>query len=249
VKIIAGGPVREIVLAREPLNIIDVVLVDELRRAFSDAERDKDARVVLLRGEGKCFSAGADVRDHLPGKVEALVKGFDDLVLEMEESRMPVIAAVQGACLGGGCELALSADVAIASDDAVFGQPEVKLGVFPPVAVARFPAKFGAKVAADVVLTGRRIQADEALRMGLVSRVVPRARLEDEARTAAREVAEAGPEALRLAKRMLNLGGGERDPLIVSEETYLRELMSSAEPEEGLKSFLEKRKPSWSSGG
>ena len=245
VSVESAGPVRVIVLQRPPLNIIDISLVDELRKAFSEAARDANTRVVVLRGEGKCFSAGAEVRDHLPGRVESLVKGFDDLVLEMEDSRFPIIAAVHGACLGGGCELALSADIAIASDDAVFGQPEVKLGVFPPVAVARFPRWFGAKIAADIVLTGRKILAPEARRLGLVSMVVPHDNLGQVARSLATEIAEAGPEALALAKRLLRGARVGKDPLRQSEDVYLKELMATSEPAEGLNAFLEKRKPAW----
>ncbi|NIU62892.1 MAG: hypothetical protein GWN66_19050, partial [Pseudomonas stutzeri] len=198
--------------------------------------------------EGKHFSAGADVSEHLPPTYEDLIPEFLDTVAAIDTFPLPVVAAVQGKCLGGGFELAMAADIIVAGEGASFGQPEILLGVLPPAACALLPDICSPGVAAELVFTGDPLRAQDAQRAGLVTRVVPDAELERASVELAERMTRHSAAALRLAKRMLQ--GGRQDAraaaLSRAGAIYTDELMKTKDALEGLNAFLEKRQPTWS---
>ena len=185
--------------------------------------------------------------DHTAERVGTVLPVFHDVVRRLAALPVPVLAAVQGAALGGGCELLLVCDLVLARDDARLGFPEIRLGVFPPVAVAVLEAIVGRRAAADLVLSGRTIGADEARAMGLVSQVLDADGFEAGVTARARELASLSGPVLRIAKRVLRESA--RLPfdtaLQRAESTYLEELMALPDASEGIAAFLEKRAPVW----
>lgn len=239
--------IAEIVLDDPPLNILTQALLGELRDALAAAASEATLRVVLLRAEGKHFSAGASVEEHLPGAVEEMIPEFMATVAAVYEFPLPVIVAVHGRCLGGALEVALAGDLLVAGEGALFGVPEIKLGVLPPAACVQLPRIVGPGLAAEMVFTGEAIGAATALRAGMIDRIVPDEHVTREARDMAEGIAGLSAAALRSAKRALRAGGGRRDEAMAeASRIYLKELMSTRDAVEGLRSFTERRKPQWS---
>jgi cyclohexa-1,5-dienecarbonyl-CoA hydratase len=208
---------------------------------------DKNYRVVVLKGEGKAWSAGADVSEHLPGKFSEMLEIFGELCELLRTYQIPTVAAVNGLCLGGGCEVAAMCDFIIASDKAKFGQPEIKVGVFPPAACAHFARKYGLNNALEIILTGDVFDAETAKKLGLVSIIVPVAGFADEVDRFVARIANNSRAVLRLAKRAA-LRGMELEPREAArkvEEIYRDQLMSTKDAVEGLNAFLEKRAAEW----
>ena len=237
-----------IVLDEPPLNILTRSMLTEMREALADLERDVSLRALLITATGEHFSAGADVGEHLPPEFSELIPEFLDTVLAIATFPIPVVAAVQGRCLGGGFEVAAAADLIVATEGASFGQPEILLGVLPPAACVLLPMKCGRGKAAEIVYTGETLSAAQAGKAGIVQRVVPDDRLEDAALEFAGRITRHSAATLRVAKRMLT--AGERDALrsALSEagRLYSDELMKTRDAVEGLESFIEKRRPTWS---
>lgn len=236
------GGVARLHLSWPPLNILTRAALGELRAALAAAAADATLRVLMLTAEGRHFSAGADVREHLPPDHEALIPEFLDTVAAVAEFPVPVIAAVRGRCLGGGFEVVQAADLIVAGEGASFGQPEIVLGVLAPAACVLLPRIAGAQGAAEIVYTGDPIPAPEALRLGLVIRVVPDGEVEDAAAALARRIARHSAAALRLARRALRAGPDFAGVAAL----YRDELMATADAVEGLRAFVEKRDPVWS---
>jgi cyclohexa-1,5-dienecarbonyl-CoA hydratase len=208
---------------------------------------EESLRVLLLEAEGKHFSAGADVGEHLPPDYKEMIPEFIDTVTAIYDFPLPVVAAVRGRCLGGGFELIQAADLVIAGEGAVLGQPEIVLGVFPPAACALLPELCGASIAAELVLSGDTIGGQDAADAGLVRRVVPDERVEEEAAAIAGRMARHSAAALRLTKRALRAGSATRVKRALDDAAriYVDDLMASADATEGLQAFLEKRQPVW----
>ena len=244
------GRVARVVLDRPPLNIVDLTTARELVLALEHAKRETGLSAVVLAARGRDFCAGVDVRDHLPDRGAEMIRTFDRACALLLEIGAPVVAAVQGAALGGGAELALVCDLVWAAETATFGFPEIKLGVFPPVAAVGLAGVVSAQRAAELVLTGRILPAAEAERIGLVNRVVPAAELEAAVETLVGELATLSPEALRVAKRALGLGRARPEPqaIAAAEKIYLEERLEAADALEGLHAFMEKRAPAWGRG-
>jgi enoyl-CoA hydratase len=231
------------------LNALDARTIEELDQVFGDAARRDDVRVVVLTGAGeKSFVAGADINEL---SVQTPVGGREHarrgqaLFNRIERLGKPVIAAVNGFALGGGCELAMACTLRVAADSARFGQPEINLGLLPGYAGSqRLPRLVGRGRALELLLTGRQISADEAYRMGLVNRVVPVAELATEARTLAQAIAAKAPVAVRYILEAV-MGGLEMSLADAQDyEATLFGLVSTTEDmREGTKAFLEKRKP------
>jgi cyclohexa-1,5-dienecarbonyl-CoA hydratase len=240
--------VGRITIDHPPVNILTRDVLRGLRADLETLARYPSLRVLVLDAAGKHFSAGADVGEHLPPQFTQMIPEFIETVAALDHFPAPVIAAVQGKCLGGGFELVLGADIVIAADTASFGQPEILLGVAPPVAAAWLPSRCARGVAADLIFTGDPISADEACREGLVRRVVPAAELEARAFDMASRIARHSAAALRQAKRMLRAGRGEADAarLDAAGRLYLRSLMGTHDAVEGLRAFVDKRPPVWS---
>ncbi len=230
-----------------PLNILTRAVLAELRAALARAADLPSLRVLLVSARGRHFSAGADVEEHLPPEHSRLIPEFVATIQALVDFPLPVIAAVHGRCLGGGFELAQAADLIVAAEDAVFGQPEIQLGVLAPGACAVLPRLVGRSAAAELLLTGDPIDAAEARRLGLVARVVAPDGLEEESAALARRMARHTPVALRLTKRVLREAEGApiRRGLELANDLYLEELMATEDAVEGLRAFVEKRDPVW----
>lgn len=226
---------------RPPLNVLSIELLKELRAAFRETAAS-DARALLIRGAGKCFSAGADVSEHLPGVVETMLPLFTTTLQDLMALDIPTAAYVHDATLGGGFELALACDFLLADEKARLGVPEITLGVFPPAAAAILPMELGSRRAMELILSGELLSAAEAHRIGLVNRIVSR----EDAEAFVEKIARHPRSALVACKKAARLGDADR--LKIAERIYLNELMSHAEPVEGLRAFLEKRPPAWAAG-
>jgi cyclohexa-1,5-dienecarbonyl-CoA hydratase len=241
------GAIGRLTLDHPPLNILTRDVLARLRAELTALAATPGLRVLLLSAAGKHFSAGADIREHLPPEHAALIPEFMDTVAALDAFPLPVIAAVQGRCLGGGFELVQAADLIVAGDSAVFGQPEILLGVIPPAACALLPARVGRGVAAELVYGGDTITAAEAAQVGLVRRVVPDGQLADAALALAGRIARHSGAALRLAKRGLRGGAAAASAAALrgQGELYLHGVMTTQDALEGLLAFVERRAPAW----
>jgi len=230
----------------EARNAINLQVVNELHAVLETLGRDETTRVLILTGAGKtAFASGADIRELRERRAADALRGINSsLFLAVERFPLPTIAAVNGYALGGGCELALACDLRIASESARFGQPEVGLGIIPAAgATYRLPQIVGAGRARELILTGRIIDADEALAIGLVNRVVPDERLLEEARSTALLIARKGPLALRAAKLTLQASARGQDAGHAAERLAQAILFESDDKREGMTAFLEGRPP------
>jgi cyclohexa-1,5-dienecarbonyl-CoA hydratase len=241
------GAVARITLDRPPVNVLTIAMMEELAAAVADAASRPETKLLLLDGAGKAFCAGVDVKDHTADRVQAMIETFARAIEALRGAPVPVVVAVHGAALGGGCELALACDIVLASDDVRLGQPEIRLGVFPPAAAALLPRLVGRQRALDLLLTGRTVHADEALRLGLVARVLPQDGFRDAVDHYTAALAGHSRPVLALAKRAVaeNLERPLSDALHAADHLYLTELMALHDPHEGLAAFMEKREPVW----
>jgi len=241
------GAVWRVVLATPKANILDMEKTEQLRSVFGRARDEKGLKAVVIEGEGPHFSFGASVEEHLPDKVEAMLRGFHGLFRMMLEASVPTLAVVRGQCLGGGLELVSICNRVFSSPEAKLGQPEIVLGVFAPVASVVLAERVGRGCAEDLCLSGRSLTADEALAAGLVDEIA-----DDPGEAALAYVREhllpKSASSLRMAVRAVRAGFAERftNELATVERLYLGELMATADANEGLAAFVEKRKPSWS---
>jgi len=241
--------VARLTLNKPPFNVLDIAMMREINSVLERLGDDPTVKVLVFEAaEGsKAFSAGVDVSEHTADKVDEMIEVFHRIFRLLDALEVPTVAVVGGAALGGGCELVLFCDMVIASERASFGQPEIQVGVIPPIAVAALPGIIGPKKALEVVLIGDRIRAAEAERLGLVNKVVP----PEELRTAADEfvgkLAKLSGAVLRLTKRAVRVGSTGRfaDGLAAVEELYLGPLMATEDAHEGLAAFMEKRTPVW----
>lgn len=241
-----AGAVWRVTLGGSKGNVIDSALTQALAAVFQEAGRDPAVKALLLEGEGRHFSFGASVQEHLPGQVAGMLRRFHDLLLGLLDSSVVTLAAVRGQCLGGGLELVMLCQRVFAARDARLGQPEIALGVFAPVGSLVLPERVGRRHAEDLCLSGRSVTAEEALAMGLVDELC------DDPGEAALAYARQhlltrSASSLRFAVRALRSGLRARlsTELAALERLYLDELMSSADAEEGLRAFLDKRSPAW----
>lgn len=236
-------------LDRPPLNVLDLALLRELDGVLSACAREPAADVVVLRGAGaRAFSAGVDIRDHTRDKVPEMLDTVHGVIRKLLALPQVTVASIHGVCLGGGCELASSCDLLIASEESSFATPEIHVGCYPPVALARFAALIGYHRAAEMILTGRRYSAQEAAAMGFVNRVVPGARLQEALNALLDELSTKSGAVLRITLkglRELSLTNFA-EALKRSEDLYCGELLPTEDVEEGVQAFLAKRKPQWS---
>ncbi|MBN1847282.1 MAG: enoyl-CoA hydratase/isomerase family protein [Deltaproteobacteria bacterium] len=236
-----------ITLNRPPVNILNIAMMEEINAVLDSWQGNKDLKVVLFDATGKCFSAGVDVGEHMGDLAPKMIDVFHGMFRRMDRIGVPTVAAVYSSCLGGGCELAVFCDLVVAAENAKFGQPEIQVGVFPPIAAQIMPRIIGRKAAADLILSGKIISAEEALKIGLINKVVKDDALAQETETFIKPYLKLSSEVLRLTKRAMM--SGLRDDLEPSlkiiEDIYLKELMKTHDAREGLNAFLEKRKPEW----
>jgi enoyl-CoA hydratase len=244
------APIAVVQLNRpEVLNALSEELMDELVRALEGLDDDDDVRCIVLTGNEKAFAAGADIKKQF---IEATPVSMlqQDLTTRWERIRRirtPIVAAVSGYALGGGCELAMVCDIIVASETAQFGQPEVNLGIIPGAGgTQRLTRTVGKYVAMELVLTGRRIKADEAKAIGLAAHVYPAATYLDEAKALARTIAEKPPVAVRLATEAIDLAlNSGLDAGLEFERKAFYLLFATEDKKEGVDAFVNKRKPTF----
>src|SRR5467141_1290752 len=228
--------VARITFARPPLNVFDIAMMREMSDALNAClpQRDLAAIVFDAAPETRAFSAGVAVEEHVPETVFQMLDSFHSVFRLLAQISRPVIAVVDGPALGGGCELVAACDIVIASERARFGQPEIKLGVFPPVAAILLPRVIGEKRARELILTGDIIDAEEALRLGLVSYVVPSAELEQKTESLLVKLRELSASSLGLTRTALEFGRGHsfESALAEVEDLYLHELMKTEDRSE-----------------
>lgn len=235
-----------ITLDRPPLNILDISMMQALDKALQRALPKCD--FVIFQGAGaKAFCAGADVADHTPKRVEKMLSVFHAVFRRLAAADCLKVAAVHGYCLGGGMELATFCDFVLATESAQFGQPEIKLGCYPPVAMVTLPQLIGMRAATHLILTGQQISAMEARRLGLVTRVIPDHELPVAVDHLLEELRALSPRVLLLTRRTLLQFHGEDfvKQLKEAERVYLSELMRMHDAREGIRAFLKKRAPAW----
>jgi len=242
-----GGALWHVRLATPKANILDRAKIAALTGIYQKARDARDLKAVVLEGDGPHFSFGASVEEHMPGQYEEMIPAFHELLKTMVDSLVPTIASVRGQCLGGGLEIALATSRIFVSPDAMFGQPEIILGVFAPIASILLTERVGRGAAEHICLTGRSLDAAEAFRVGLVDEIA------DDPTEAAITYARShllphSASSLRLAMRALraDLSSRFHQRLQDTEELYLEELMATEDAVEGLRAFLEKREPEWS---
>jgi len=240
--------VARIVINRPPLNVLNVEALSELSMALERAKNDGDVKVVVIAGGGdRSFCAGVDIRDHFPERIDTTLNVFHRVFHLLVALDKPVVAVVKGYALGGGFELAMGCDMVIASEKAQFGQPEISVGAIPTVATALLPRLVGRKKAFELILTGDAIGAAEAKQIGLVNTVVPPEKLEEATMELVNKLKDKSPIVLRLV-RMATYQGLDLDFKKALDNVtgiYINLLMRTEDGVEGLKAFLEKRKPQW----
>jgi cyclohexa-1,5-dienecarbonyl-CoA hydratase len=239
--------VGTLTVCHPPLNILTRAVLEELTAALNQLADDSRLCVLLLAADGKHFSVGADVGEHLPPEYRELIPKFMTAIRTLREFPLPVVAAVRGRCLGGGFELVQAADIVVAGEGASFGQPEIALGVSPPAACALLPERCHPGVAAELVFTGDAIGATEAQDAGVVTHVVPDGDVEAHALHLAERMARHSGAALRCTKRALRASAAPRvtAALCAAEKIYIDDLMQTEDAVEGLRAFVEKRPPVW----
>ncbi len=240
-------PVARLTIRRPPLNVLDIPTLVEMDQALARVEGSPDTAILVLTSEGdRTFSAGVDVKDHLPEKVEAMLASFHGVCRRFLCMEQVSVAAVQGPALGGGCELVACCDLVVAAESATFGQPEIDLGCFPPLAAALYPQLLGVRLATEMILTGAPLDARTAREIGLATRVVPAGELERTVEDLLAALSAKSPAVLRLTKKALAASRRSAlDALTEIERIYLQDLVTAEDMHEGIAAFLEKRKPSW----
>ncbi|MFE6162983.1 enoyl-CoA hydratase/isomerase family protein [Streptomyces sp. NPDC056486] len=231
-------------LDRPPMNALDIALQDRLKELAEEATQRDDVRAVIVYGGEKVFAAGADIKEMQTMDHTAMVvrsKALQDSFTAVARIPKPVVAAVTGYALGGGCELALCADFRIAADNAKFGQPEILLGLIPGAGgTQRLSRLIGPSKAKDLIFTGRMVKADEALTLGLVDRVVPAAEVYEQAHQWAARLAQGPALALRAAKESVDAGlETDIDTGLAIERTWFAGLFATEDRERGMRSFVE----------
>ncbi|MEM7483081.1 MAG: enoyl-CoA hydratase/isomerase family protein [Acidobacteriota bacterium] len=242
------GPVATLELRRPPLHILDLATLGEMDTALASlAGADSAPQVLVVQASGeRAFSAGVAVQDHTPDRIEEMLATFHGALHRLRALPAVSIAAVRGACLGGGMELAASCDLVVATEDAVFGQPEIRLGCFPPWAAALYPPRIGTHRTLELLLTGRTLNATEAHRWGLINRLVPTADLPAAVAELTAEITAMSAAVTPLVKRAVRTTEGNFAHAVgESERLYLEELARCEDMHEGIAAFMEKRAPDW----
>jgi cyclohexa-1,5-dienecarbonyl-CoA hydratase len=239
--------VARITLNQPPLNIMDIPMIEEIHSAVARVHSASEVKVLVIDHQGKAFSAGISIKDHTPDKVGEMIAKFHGMFRLLNSLAVPSLALVDGMALGGGCELAVFCDMVIASDRATFGQPEIKVGVFPPVAAVLFPHLIGRNRALELLLTGDVIEAAEAKAIGLINKVFPAQSFREKTDEFISKLTSLSGSVLRLTKRAVDRGlvASLDEGISAVEQLYLGELMKTEDAREGLNAFLEKRKPVW----
>ncbi len=247
IQIETSDGVAKITLSRPKHNVFDIEMMRDLNAGLENLLNDPQLKCLVLLGEGPSFCAGVEVNDHKPGKVDDMIATFNRIFELIDRFEVPTIAGAHGACLGGGLELAIACDIIVAADRAIFGQPEIKLGFFPPYAAIRLPSLVGQAKAIEICTTGKRYTAKEAKSMGFVSHTVEDEMFSEAVDKIANEIQVSSPLIIRLNKRAVkqHIGMEFSKALQGVGDLFLNTLMKTEDTFEGIRSFEEKRKPVW----
>jgi cyclohexa-1,5-dienecarbonyl-CoA hydratase len=229
------------------LNILNIPMMEQINGALSEFLKDESLKAVIISNNGKAFSAGVDIGDHMGDKAKKMLEEFHDIFRNLNEMKCPTIASVKGAALGGGCEVAIFCDIVIASERAKFGQPEIKVGVFPPVSAVILPFLIGQKKSFEFLLQGETMDVNEAHRLGLVNHIFPSESYEQEFTDFINRFKKLSTVVLQHTKKAIYsaINSNFESKLDVVEKQYLEELMATHDADEGLNAFMEKRRPEW----
>jgi cyclohexa-1,5-dienecarbonyl-CoA hydratase len=239
--------ITRITMSRPPANVLSVEMMQELATAIESLEYQKDVKLVTLFGSGKYFSAGFELGDHLGDRAYMMLEGFRRIFEALAKVDKPTLAVVAGPALGAGCVLAAGCDMVLAAQSAKLGHPEIRGGVFNPLAAALLPRLVGRKRAFEILFTGASLSAADGERLGLVTRVVPDDRLEAEVAGLVQRFQESSAPIMQLTRRAI-AGGLDlpyEEAVRHAEDVYLNQLLATQDVEEGLRAVAEKRKPVW----
>jgi cyclohexa-1,5-dienecarbonyl-CoA hydratase len=236
-----------ITLDRPKHNVLNIDMMQELTQILAELNRDADLKCAVIAAQGVSWCAGVEVADHKPELAPQMIRVFDALLKQIHDLTVPSIAAVKGACLGGGMEVAIACDMIVASQSAVFGQPEIKLGFLPPYAAVRLPHLVGPSKTIEICTTGRRYTAEVMDRMGLLADLLEPESFEEGLDKLVKEILNCSPLIIRLTKKAVTRHiGMDIDAAMASvNDLFLNQLMKTADTLEGIKSFEEKRRPQW----
>jgi len=241
--------VARVTFARPPLNVLSIAMMKEINDAVNRVSTMRDVCAIVFAAPpgARAFSAGVSIEEHRQDTIFQMLEAFHGIFRTLNAVSKPVIALVSGVALGGGCEFVAFADIVIAARSARFGQPEIKVGVFPPVAAFMLPRVVGDRKAREMILTGELLTAEAAQSLGLVTHVVDDAQLEERGEQLLNVLRKLSVPALEVSRRAIvdTMGLGFEDALKRSEDLYLNRLMSYKDPHEGVESFIEKRPPKW----
>jgi cyclohexa-1,5-dienecarbonyl-CoA hydratase len=239
--------VARITFARPKHNVLDIEMMNELNAELEGLIADDNLKCAVIYGEGPSWCAGVEVADHNPENADKMIATFNRIFELVDQLEVPIIAAVHGACLGGGMEVAIACDVVVAAKSALFGQPEIKLGFVPPYAAIRLPHLIGPAKAIEVCTTGKRYTAEEARSMGMVAYAVEDDQFSEAVDKIVKEIRTSSPLIIRLNKRAVkqHLGMAFPQALQSVSDLFLNTLMKTEDVLEGIASFEEKRRPVW----
>jgi cyclohexa-1,5-dienecarbonyl-CoA hydratase len=231
----------------DEINVLNIEMMEEINAVLDSLKGGGNLKALVFRAKGRAFSAGVDVSEHTEKLVGKMIEVFHRMFRLLDKIECPTVALVQGAALGGGCELACFCDMVVAREGAKFGQPEIKVGVFPPVAAAAFPQYSHLKKVYELLLIGDTILAEDAERIGLASLVYPKDDFEKRAEEFVYRLAANSAAILRLTKKAIRAGTGRPFPAALDdiERIYLDEMMKTKDAHEGLAAFMEKRGAKW----
>jgi enoyl-CoA hydratase/carnithine racemase len=245
-----SGPAAHLTMARPKQNIMNIEMLREMSRAIESLNARDEVRMVLLDAAPECegyFSVGVEAAGYRADMAFQMMDAFHQVFRSMTEVSKPIVAVVDGLAQGGGCELAAFCDIVIATENARFLQPEIKLGVFPPMGAVVYPRVIGPKHAMELLLTADPISAQQALIMGLVNRVVPRSALKETVDSLVQRIGSQSTPVLQLLKRVVFEGTWRpfEQALKRSQDIYLNQLFELDDSQEGLRALVERRKPVW----
>ena len=239
--------VARLTLNRPEHNLLNEAMLQEMEQAFSYAGERSEVKLIVLDSACKVFCGGIDIGEYTAERVFQMVDTFHNAFTRMLDFSKPVICVVNGPAIGGGAELAAFGDIVVATPKARFAQPEISIGVFPPLASTILPFLVGPKIALELLLTGEPVTAERALELGMINRLIPEAQLEQAVHELAKRISGHSGAVLSMAKRAV-LGGvglSLRDGLKHSMDVFLNELYRLEDSQEGLRALVEKRKPNW----
>jgi cyclohexa-1,5-dienecarbonyl-CoA hydratase len=239
--------VARVTLDRPKFNMMNIEMMAELNGRLEAFINDSDLKCIVFNAEGKHFCTGVEVADHKPENVDDMIATFNRIFELCEQIEVPILASIQGYCLGGGMELAIACDIIVASESAQFGQPEIKVGFFPPYAAMRLPQLVGPARAIEICTTGKFYSAEDARQMGMVAYVAADDKLGETTAKIVKEIQANSPLIIRLNKRAVkqNLGLAFKPALAGVSDLFLNTLMKTEDTLEGIASYEEKRKPVW----